>query len=191
MDGVVIVLYIIRAAVPLANCNHLGILHISLGYFLHLQWECGRKEQYPLLLRNTLQNGIQFLLETHVQHLISLIQDKCVHPGKINCFPPDKIQKPSRSGNHNVWNFLERLYLWLDACTAVNIHDAKVVEVFGVVLQVLGDLFAQFAGGAEHQHLCIALHIVGNYTFQRRQAKGRSLSCAGLSQTHYVTLLCK
>ena len=163
---ITIVLYIVGSAVALTHSNHLGIPHIGFGNLLHLKRQGSREKQHPLLLRQTFQNGIQILLETHIQHLIRLIKDKCMHPAQINSFPPDNIQKSSRCCNYNMRDLFQGLNLRLNARSTIYIHNAQIRKIFGVVPQILGNLLAKLAGWAQNQHLRITAQIMLNNPLQ-------------------------
>ena len=130
MYNIAVMLYIVGSAVALAHFNHLRIFHIGLCNLLNLKRKGSGEQQNTLLLRNALQNGIKILLETHVQHLISLIQDKCMHTSKVYSLSPDKVQQSARSGNNNVRNLFQCLNLGLNSRTAIHIHYAEIRQVF-------------------------------------------------------------
>ena len=73
-----------------------------------------------------------------------------------------------------------------DVGAAVDRHGLQALLVLGKLLELLGDLLSQLAGGRQHQRL----HVVplGVEMVEERQAEGRGLAGACLGQTNEIAV---
>ena len=63
-----------------------------------------------------------------------------LHQAEVYRLAVHQVQEASRSGYDHVHATLQRLDLALDAGTSVHREDLQVVDILGVVVQVVGDL---------------------------------------------------
>ena len=76
---IVDVVDVLGTLVARAHHNLLVVAQITFGYALYLAAHGGREEQCVVFLGDALQDGINTLRETHVQHFVRLVQNDIVH----------------------------------------------------------------------------------------------------------------
>ena len=76
--------------------------------------------------------------------------------------------------------------LGLDLGSAIDCDDAYAGEVFAEILQVLGDLEAEFAGGTKDEGLGALL--LGVDALEQWETKGSGFAGAGLGKAHEVVV---
>ena len=128
------------AFVLVADHDLLRILHVLLRDVGDLFRHGGREEQHVAVLRHFGEDGVDAVGEPHVQHLVRLVHDDVLHQAEVYRLAVHQVQEASRSGYDHVHATLQRLDLALDAGTSVYREDLQVVDILGVVVQVVGDL---------------------------------------------------
>ena len=126
--------------VLVADHDLLRILHVLLRDVGDLFRHGGREEQHVAVLRHFGEDGVDAVGEPHVQHLVRLVHDDVLHQAEVYRLAVHQVQEASRSGYDHVHATLQRLDLALDAGTSVYREDLQVVDILGVVVQVVGDL---------------------------------------------------
>lgn len=101
---------------------------------------------HVLLLDQTSDLG----LETHVQHAISLIQDKVLNVGEGDTATLDQVDKTTRSGSQHIASTVDSAELLANIGTTIDDAGADP----GAVRELAGlfpDLRSQLAGGGENE----------------------------------------
>ena len=173
--------------VAAAYHNFLGIVQVVLRDALYLLAHGGGEEERVSLGWHTSQDGIDALGETHVEHLVGLVQHHVLHGAKFGHLALHEVNQAARRGHDDLYTFLQRTNLRLDARTAIHGQHVQPFDILGIVFQVVGDLQTQFAGGCHDD----SLHFVatGVNLLQHGQSVGRRLACTRLCQRHHVVVV--
>ena len=167
-----------------ANHNLFIVVQVSLGNTFYLLAHRRREEQCVTVLRNTLQNGIDTLRETHIQHLVSLIQYDVIDIVQLSYTSVHQVDESSWGGYNNLGTLAQGTNLLLDRGTTVNRLHMDVVHVFREVAQVVSNLQTELAGGRQNQ--CLCLFATGINTLQYGYAKCCRLTRTRLGQGNDV-----
>ena len=129
----------------------LGIVQITLGNALNVAAHGSREEQRVPLLRHLFQYLVDALLESHVQHLVGLVQHHVLHIVQLCHAAFHQVDETAGSGYDNLHTLPQGTYLLFDAGTAIDRLDVDAVQVFAKVAQVIGNLQAQLSCRSENQ----------------------------------------
>ena len=147
----------------------------------------GRREQHGLALRgHSAQQLLDVLEEAQVQHLVGLVQHRDPHLGEVQVLLAHQVDQAAGSAHHHLDAPVEGLDLRLVGATAVHGEDPHRA-LRGGVLEVLGHLHRELAGGQHHEGLRLAgLSALGvvltgrHHRLQQRDAEAQGLAGAGL-----------
>ena len=163
------------------------VVHEALGYLGYLLGHRGREHEHLALFGHMAQNFVDVIHETHVEHLVGLVEDYGVDIVEVHYAAFNEVYESARSGHYNLHALLEGTDLRVDAGAAVYWEHADVAEVFREVGQVAGYLEAEFARGGNDERLCAV--VVAVDALEHREAESGGLARAGLRQTHHVAVL--
>ena len=158
---VIDVVDVLSTLVSASHHNLLVIVQIALGDALYLAAHGSREEQRVAVFRHTFQDLVNALRESHIQHLVGLVQHHVAHVVKHRHASFHQVDKTSWRSNNNLYTLAQGTYLLLDAGTAIDGLDVDAVQVFGKVAHVVSNLQTQFT--------------------RRRQDKGMGQSPANLA----------
>ena len=168
-----------------------GVLQVAAGQALDLGREGGREQQRGALLGQVAQNALQVGQEADVQHAVGFVQHHIFHLIEDRVFGFDVVQQAA-GGGHQHFNALFQLQgLGLHVHAAKH-HRAAQLGVFGVHLDLLGDLVGQLTRGQQHQSAYRVARWRGGGVFvfeqalQQRQRKRRRFTGARLGCAHHV-----
>ncbi|CCX77823.1 putative uncharacterized protein [Parabacteroides johnsonii CAG:246] len=139
-DHVVDIADILIALVLVADHDFLRILHVPLRDGSNLLRHGGREEQHVAVFRHFGEDGVDAVGEAHVEHLIRLVHDDILYQAEVHRLAVHQVQEASRSGHYHVHTTFQRLNLALDAGTTVHWENLQVVDILGVVVQIVCDL---------------------------------------------------
>ncbi|MFO1530046.1 MAG: hypothetical protein U1F77_10040 [Kiritimatiellia bacterium] len=105
-------------------------------------------------------------------------------PSRPGDAAPEQVVEAAGGGDEDVDAAVEGAHLGLDGGAAVHREDAQLRGEAAEVGEVLGDLQAEFAGGAEDEGLDGGAGGIGE--LQQRQAEGGGLAGAGLGEGDHV-----
>ncbi len=139
----------------------------------------GRREQRNLpLLRRLLEDPLDVIDESHLQHFIALVQNDEAQGLQVERAAVHVIHHPAGSADDHMRAAFESLELRDVALPAINRQNVETLQVGRVALECLGDLDGQLARGHQDQRLRGALAQID--PVQHRQRKGGCFSGAGL-----------
>ncbi len=75
-DEIIVVLDSVGALIGAANLNLDGVLHVVACDLSDEGGHGGREEECLTGLRSLIENGLEVILEAHVEHLVSLVEDE-------------------------------------------------------------------------------------------------------------------
>ena len=178
----------------LVAATHLDLallLQVVLGNTLYLLTHGSTEEKSTVLLRNTLEDSIQLLLETHRKHLVSLIQHYVLNLRQVGCATFHQIHQAARGGYNDIYPSFQGTNLWFDVGSAIYRQDGKVRQIFAKTLHIIGDLYTKFTCWRKDNspwHYLLALRR-GFYQFQDRKTVCCGLSCSCLGKGDQISRL--
>ena len=176
------IIYVVDILGTLVAAAHLYLVCVAqvfLGYALYLLAHGSAEEQRSVVGRHALENAVEVVLEAHGEHFIGLIEDDAAHLGEVGHPAVHQINKASGGSHHDIHAMLQGAYLRLDACSAIHCQHADVGQIMRKVVQILGYLDTQLAGGSQYQgpHLLpVTLMALGCQQMEQGKAIGRGLS---------------
>ena len=87
---------------------------------LYVPLESGAEEQRLPVRPHLSYQGPHLGLESHVEHLVSLVQDKIRHPRTVGAFLPDEVNQAAGGGHGHLHAKPERLLLLAGGHAAVD-----------------------------------------------------------------------
>ena len=150
-----------------------------------------REEQVLALARQIANDALDRPDEAEIEHLVDFIEHQELHLVQVGVAGVHMVDEAARCGDKHVNAGRQRADLRPCRHAAEDDGDFQVKAV-RQILEALGDLARQFAGGAQHQHAGAAQGgraTVGNQLVEDRQREGRGLAGAGLGDADEVAPL--
>ena len=122
--------------------------------------------------------------KAHVKHAVGLVEHQHFHLAQVDRALADVIEKPTRTGNHDLGAGPQSLQLRPHAYPAVD-RDTAQGCLAAQVYERLVDLLGQLARGRHDQRADAAPGSLLQ-AMQDREGKRGGLARAGLRQTHHV-----
>ena len=134
-----------------------------------------------------LQNLVDGVDKTHVEHLVGFVEDYGMHVVELHHPAVYQVDKTARSSHDYLHSLAECVNLALNARTAVDGKHRQPGNIFREIHEVRGNLEAELARGRKDKRLRhVALHIDA---LEHRQPECSRLARARLSQRHNISLL--
>jgi hypothetical protein len=73
----------------------------------------GGEQQRAGRVGHLLQNGLQLLLEAHVQHLVGLVQHHALHLSSLHVAAAHQVVQPARGGDQDVHAAFQSVRIWV------------------------------------------------------------------------------
>ena len=127
---------------------NLGILEETLDHGIHTMIQGGREEHALTARTNLGQNPLHSGQETHVGHLVSLVQHGNLHVLQTELALAEQILQATRAGHHNHGPAPKGIDLTALANTSVDCAGPHAVGL-GQGVENLVDLIGQLAGGSQ------------------------------------------
>ena len=134
----------------------LRILEEVLGNLFDFPTHRGREEQRIAVLGHTGQDGIDILRESHIEHLVSFIEHHVEHRIQLCHLAFHQVDQSAWRSHDDMHTFLQGAYLGHDIGSSIDGHHMDAFDVFGEIIQVVGNLQTEFAGWAKHDGLRLA-----------------------------------
>ncbi len=153
LHHIVVVLNIGSRTILFAHKDLNGIVHVIFGNSFYSFGHGGREQPDPLQSRCLVENGINILLETHIEHLICLIQDHPLDRLKLDRFSVDQIEQSTRSSHYNLCPLFQLADLIGDIGSSVDRCDIGIVLKNSKRFQVACNLHTKLSGRTDYQSL--------------------------------------
>ena len=189
VDEVVNMIDVLRPLVARADHDFLVIFEVTLGDALYFLAHSGGEEQRVALGGHAGKNGVDAFRETHVEHLVGLVEHHVFHGVELGHAALHKVDEPAGRCHDDLHTALKGADLRVERCAAVDGQHVQPLDVARIVFEVLADLEAQFAGRTEN-HGLRAL-VFGIYFLQNGQAVGSRFSRTGLRQGYDIVAFAK
>ena len=115
---------------------------------------------------------VHFVLEAHVEHSVGLVEDGHLNAGGVETAAAEVVEQAAGSADDELRAGAQRAELAVDRGTAVNRSGVKTVHFCAEAVDFLADLDRELAGGAEDQHLRVALFDVEFRKGGKRESGG-------------------
>jgi hypothetical protein len=136
------------------------------------------------LRRGLLENALDRIDKTHVQHLVRFVQYQQGEARELQGAAVHVIDDASRRAHHHMHAAAQRIQLRLITLAAVDGQDVKSLQMRRITLKCFSHLQGEFAGGNQHQYLGLAAGEID--ARQRRQGECGRLSRAGLRLAEHI-----
>ena len=161
---------ILRSLIATTHNDFLVVVQVIAGDALDFLAHRCREKEGVTLLRNTRKDSVDAFCKSHVQHFVCLVKDDVFHTIQTRYATLHKVDQATRGSHNYLRTFLERADLTFNAAASVNGLHVKPIKVARIILQIVGNLKTEFAGGTQDDGLgSLARRI---YFLQDGQAKG-------------------
>ena len=181
---VVDVLHVCRPFVFAADDDFARRVHIVFGDAFYLRRHGCREKQHLPLGGHLFQNFIDTVGEAHVEHLVGFVHNDGADVVEMHHAPMNQVDKSARRGDDDMHAVAERANLALDARPAVYGEHPQSVDISRIIVEVAGNLQAQFARRAENERLWCGDGEVG--FLYDGQSECRRLACSRLGESYDV-----
>ena len=176
--------HILRSLVSRAYHYFLVVVQIRHRYLLYLPAHRCREQQRIALCGYTLQYLVDTLRESHVQHLVSLVEHHVYHAVELCHAAVHQVDESSRCCHYYLRSVPQLVHLVHYRRTPIHCHDVHTLHILRIVAQVVGYLQTQFTCRANHYRLCRpAAHVD---LLQQRYPERRCLAGTCLCQCNYI-----
>ena len=136
-----------------------------------------------------LENFVDRVQESHVQHLVGLVEHNGMHVPQLDDPAVDEVDQAAGGSHDNLCAVAERTDLALYARPAVDGNNPYVGHMFREIGQVRRDLQTELAGRRKDKRL--RYQPLGVDTLQYWQPESRRLARSSLRQGDHIPLLCQ
>ena len=176
----------IRCNLLSLNSQQLRLTHIRLRQTHNSFGHRCREQQHTTLLVHCRHNRLDILDETHIEHLVSLVQHHIIDRREVERAATDVVQHSTGCTHNDIDTARQTTQLLADRRTAI---DCRHRHTFFVVErdQLLGHLQRQLARG--HQYNRLNVTRFGRQQLQQRQSECRRFARTRLSLRDQVLTL--
>ena len=154
------------------------VVQIIAGYALNLAAHRRGEKQRVSILRNACQDSIDAFRESHIQHLVRLVEHHVFHVLEFGHAALHQVDEAPRGRYDYLRAAFQRADLAFNTRTAVNSLHVQAVNVSRIVFQVIGNLQAEFSRRTQDHGLRSALRRI--YLLQNRKPVSCRFACTGL-----------
>ena len=137
-----------------------------------------------MVFRNRLEYLVDALRESHIEHLVSLIEHYFLYVVELSIATVFEVNESSRRSHDNLSAMLQGVVLIDNGRTSIHRHDVQPMYVLGKFLHIVGYLQAELACRRHYYSLSAAVGSVD--TLDERQSESRSLARTGLCEGNKV-----
>ena len=153
-------------------------MQIIAGYAFDLAAHRRGEEERISIFRNACQDSIDAFRESHIQHLIRLVEYHVLHILEFGHAALHQVNEAPRCSYDYLRAAFQRADLAFYARAAVNSLHVQAVNVSRIVFQVIGNLQAEFSRRTQDHGLRSALRRI--YLLQNRKPVSRRFARTGL-----------
>ena len=147
--------HVLGTLITAAYDDFLRVVEEVLGYLLDFLAHRCREEQRVTVLGNTGQNGVDVLRESHVEHLVGLVEHYIEHRIQLCHLAFHQVNQTSGCSHDDMHAFLQGANLRNDVRAAIDGHHTDTFNVFREIIQVVCNLQTKFTRRTEHDGLCL------------------------------------
>ena len=144
---------ILGTLVAAAHHNLLVVVQVVEGYLLDFLAHGGREEQGVTVFGHMLENLVDALRETHVEHLVGLVEHHVGCLIDLRLATVHQVDETTRCGHDDMGTVAQSLDLLHNVGTTVDGYHANAGHVFREITKIVGNLQTKFAGGTQDQGL--------------------------------------
>ena len=142
---------VLGAFVAAADLYLEGVAEVLACYVVYLLAHGGGEEEGATGRGDGLEDGVEFVLETHAEHLVGFVEDEGLYAAEVCGVTAGEVYEAAWGGDYDVYVATEGLDLWLDIGAAIDGEDVEVGDVPAVALDVVGYLQAELACESEDE----------------------------------------
>lgn len=131
----------------------LGVLLIHPADVHHLAADGGREHREGLAGLHQADDMLHVLIEAHIQHLVSLVEDHLCHMVEVDIVVLVVVHEAARGRHHDLTALGEALGLLFHIRTAVNADYLHFRHKIGQPCEFFSDLLGQLTGGGQNNGL--------------------------------------
>ena len=163
------------------------ILQVLAGNLLNGRGHRRAEQRGQSIIRGARRDRLDVLSKTHTQHLVGLVEDQHAHVRQVEGALLDEVDDATRGADDDLSAALKRADLRAVGRATIDGDDVEAGRTCGEILDRLGTLHRELAGGRQHEGLDITLVRVNNC--QQRQAERSGLSGTRLGDADNVAQL--
>ncbi|AGW41060.1 two-component system response regulator [Leifsonia xyli subsp. cynodontis DSM 46306] len=161
-----------------------GIVQVLLRDAADLRRHRRGEERDLLVIGRVGENRLHILGETHLQHLVGLIEHEVLERGEVERSLVEVIHDAAGRAHHDMHASTQRGELHPVALAAVHRQQMNAFQMRRIALERLRHLQRQLAGGGEHESLRALLRQIE--TGQNGKGEGGRLPRPGLGEPDHV-----
>ena len=138
------------------------ILQVLAGNLLNGRGHRRAEQRGQSIIRGTRRNRLDVLSEAHTQHFVGLVEDQHAHVRQIEGALLDEVNDATRGTDDDLCSSLERADLRAVGRATIDGDDVEAGRTCGEILDRLGTLHRELAGGGQDESLHVALVRVNN-----------------------------
>ena len=100
-----------------------------------------------MIFGQLLENGINTLRKTHVEHFVGLVEHDVVYVVELCYTTIDEVDQSSRCGHNNLNAMAQHAYLAADVGAAIHGRYVHTVDVLRKGVEIVTDLQTEFTRG--------------------------------------------
>ena len=163
------------------------VLQVLLGDLRDARGQRGREQRGLPLGGQLVQDGLEVVLEAHVEHLVGLVEHHELHLREQQRLAADVVERAPGGRHHHVDAALERPHLVEDLLAAVD-RERGDAHAGAVLLHCFGDLHRELARGHQHQRLGLeGPAVLRRHQLEHGQREGRRLAGTRRRLAEHVT----
>ena len=142
---IIYMIHILGSLVARTDNDFLRVVQILLGHPLHFAAHRGRKHQRVVLIGQRLEDFVDCVRETHVEHLVGFVEHYIAYILQLGKATVLQVYQTARGGHDDLHPLLQRANLRLDGGATIDSLHMDTLHVFREVTQVVGYLQTEFA----------------------------------------------
>ena len=181
------VVHVLCALVAATDNNLLIVVQVFLCHLFHLPAHRRREHQRTVVLVDRLKYLADILRESHIQHLIGLIEYDITNTCQVCNTPILKVYESSWSSHDDVHTLLQGSHLRFYRSSAIDGLHMHAFHILRKVTDVIRDLQTQLSCRTQHQGLRLSAR--GINPFQQWDTECRRLARSRLGKRYHVVLV--
>ncbi len=162
------------------------LFHVISSEAFNRIWHSRREQHRLTTIRNSRNNGLYILQESHMQHLVGFVQNEHLNATKVERLPAHMIQESARCTDNKMSSTFQLTQLLLHILTTINrqYFDVRMTSQLACLFR---NLQSQLTCWSHNQRLRISslgMDLVHNW-----QQEGQCLPCSCLCSGNHIKSL--
>ena len=178
LGNIIDVFHVFVPGIACANGDFIKITHILAGNAGNFGRHRRGKKQGATGFGRFLQYGFNVFFKTHVQHFVRLVKNQKINVSEFYFTSFGKVNESAGRSYNDLGRAVQLFELLTDVFAAVHRYNADFRQILSIVFQVVGNLYAKFSRGRQHQ--CLYLTFLQVNHIKDRQPESGCFSGSGL-----------